>query len=291
VGESDAANLLDLLGPWWLLAAVAVCLPVSVAVLARVGRWWITADPVPKPIDGEAPPVPWPEAFGVGLFVGMQALLVLTTMAYNAAADAGYLPWEPLPIPPEFSPGLFLAQVVPPIIGLALLVRFPGGAAAAGLRAAGLRGGLGLGAVTFAAILPVCVAALVVSVSAMQLVSAPITSHPLLEMLQNRPAPGILAAAAVQATVLAPLAEEFIYRGVLMTTLLRPFGVIGALLASSAVFGLIHLPTEPQAVLPLFILGLALGYAAYRTRSLVAPIVAHALFNALMIFGTSLGAK
>ena len=33
--------------------------------------------------------------------------------------------------------------------------------------------------------------------------------------------------------------------------------------------------------IPLFALGLSLGYLAYRTQSLVAPVVLHGLFNAV----------
>jgi len=71
---------------------------------------------------------------------------------------------------------------------------------------------------------------------------------------------------------------------------LRGAGAIAALVVSSAVFAVVHLTAEPQAVAPLFFLGMALGYVAYLTRSLVAPVIAHALFNALMISGTLLEA-
>jgi hypothetical protein len=83
--------------------------------------------------------------------------------------------------------------------------------------------------------------------------------------------------------------EEFLYRGVLLSALLRGTGAIAALVVSSALFALVHAPAEPQAVVPLFFLGMALAYAAYRTRSLVAPVLAHALFNGLMISGTLFG--
>jgi hypothetical protein len=83
--------------------------------------------------------------------------------------------------------------------------------------------------------------------------------------------------------VLAALAEEFMYRGVLLMTLLKEIGFWPALVFSSAVFAAVHFFTEPQAVAPLFILAMAMGYVAYRTRSLLAPVVTHALFNSLMV--------
>jgi len=51
----------------------------------------------------------------------------------------------------------------------------------------------------------------------------------------------------------------------------------------------VHLRTEPQAVLPLFLLALAMGWVAYWTRSLLALVITHALFNALMVVSTFTG--
>jgi membrane protease YdiL (CAAX protease family) len=59
---------------------------------------------------------------------------------------------------------------------------------------------------------------------------------------------------------------------------LRRYGAqVGAIYASAMLFAVIH-PDWP-APIPLFVLGLVLGWLAYRTQSLVAPIVLHALFN------------
>ena len=51
-------------------------------------------------------------------------------------------------------------------------------------------------------------------------------------------------------------------------------GIFGTAL----IFAIFHANVWPTPV-PLFALGLALGYLAYRTQSLVAPIVLHGLFN------------
>jgi membrane protease YdiL (CAAX protease family) len=139
--------------------------------------------------------------------------------------------------------------------------------------------------VAFAVALPVCLVALKVNVVLMSLLGQAPLQHPLLETVERAPAAWVLPLALFQAAVLAALAEEFIYRGVLMTSLLPQAGVAGALTVSSAVFALVHLPTEPQAVLPLFMLALALGWVGYWTRSLLAPVITHAMFNALMVLG------
>ncbi len=84
--------------------------------------------------------------------------------------------------------------------------------------------------------------------------------------------------------VLVPVAEEFIFRGVLfpfVKQLGRPklawFGV-------SFLFALIH--GSAAIFIPLFVLALALTWLYEKTGSLLAPITVHSLFNAtnLVIF-------
>jgi len=273
---------------WWLLVAVAVCLPVCVAVFWRIGRWWVTDLPLPLPLDRAWSAVPFPAWAGVGLFLALQLTALVAAVGLSAAmdADAGGEASAEAPV----SPVLMLAHVVPLAVGLAALRAFgPRAHRTVGVRAGGVGTGLRLGVVAFAAILPVCVAALIVSVGALRLVEGPVETHPLLETVQETQEPWTLVLVGVQAIVLAPVVEEFLYRGVLLWALLRGTGPVAALVASSALFAVVHAPAEPQGVVPLFFLGMALAYVAYRTRSLVAPIVAHALFNALMVGGTMWG--
>ena len=285
-------GLADLQSYLWLVVAVAVCLPVCIIVLRRIGRWWLSAQGVPPPLGGPQTPVPWLPWFGLILFLAMQFLMIGLAAGYDAAAHADLLPWEPLKIPEMFSPGVFLGQVLPPLVGLLLVATFGRtGLEAVGIRRGSPRSGVLHGLVAFLTILPVCFVGLVASLEVMAILKAPVTTHPLLETVQETHEAWVIPVAVFQAGVLAPVAEEFMYRGVLMMTLLKQMGILGALIVSSALFAIVHLPTEPQAVLPLFFLGIALGYVAYRTRSLVAPIVTHATFNALMVLGTFLGGK
>jgi membrane protease YdiL (CAAX protease family) len=84
------------------------------------------------------------------------------------------------------------------------------------------------------------------------------------------------------AVVLAPVAEEFIFRGMLFPFIkqlgfprLAWFGV-------SALFALIHF--DAAIFIPLFILALGLTWLYEKMDNLLAPIVAHALFNAANLF-------
>lgn len=59
----------------------------------------------------------------------------------------------------------------------------------------------------------------------------------------------------------------------------RP-GIGRAIYGSSMLFAAFHAPIWPTPI-PLFLLGLGLGFLAYRTQSLVGPVVLHGLFNAV----------
>jgi membrane protease YdiL (CAAX protease family) len=80
------------------------------------------------------------------------------------------------------------------------------------------------------------------------------------------------------AVVLAPVAEEFIFRGMLYPLVKQLGSPRYALFGTSAVFALIHL--DAGTLVPLFVLALALTWLYEKTDNLLAPITAHALFNA-----------
>ncbi|HSF84696.1 MAG TPA: type II CAAX endopeptidase family protein [Acidimicrobiia bacterium] len=81
--------------------------------------------------------------------------------------------------------------------------------------------------------------------------------------------------------IVAPLVEELIFRGMLLSRLRRSMGKWGAVTMSAAVFAAIHLidPNAVFAVPGLFLIGLALGWAALRYGNLSVPIFLHAGVN------------
>ena len=80
------------------------------------------------------------------------------------------------------------------------------------------------------------------------------------------------------AVVLAPVAEEFIFRGVLFPFVKQLGWPKLAWFGVSFLFALIH--GSAAIFIPLFVLALALTWLYEKTGSLLAPIVAHGLFNA-----------
>jgi CAAX protease family protein len=84
---------------------------------------------------------------------------------------------------------------------------------------------------------------------------------------------------------LAPLFEEWLFRGVLFRALAegthgvtRRSAVVIAVVVSAALFGLAH--GEPLEFAGLFALGIVLAIVAYRTKRLVPSYLTHAAFNA-----------
>jgi len=81
--------------------------------------------------------------------------------------------------------------------------------------------------------------------------------------------------------LVAPVAEEIFFRGVVFSAWEREYGPRRALLGSAALFAVIHV--EISALLPIFGLGLILGELYRRTHSLLAVIGLHAGFNAVSV--------
>jgi membrane protease YdiL (CAAX protease family) len=92
----------------------------------------------------------------------------------------------------------------------------------------------------------------------------------------QRPASWLVAGMMV---VLAPLAEEVVFRGYLQGALEAVFGVRVAWIAAAVAFGLVH---GLLYALPIALLGLLLGWLRMRHRSLLAPFTAHAVHNGLV---------
>ena len=287
---AETPTFADLVPRFLLVGTVIACLPATAVAIWLAVRWRLSRRPFPLPRDGAWPLVPWPAWFGLLLFGGMFSLMFLISNAWAVMAELDLLPWESSGAHDLTNPGLFLAQLLPPALGLWLVTQLgPGAAKTIGVRAGRPWHDVLYGLGVTAAVIPLCVGAILVSALVHWLAGLPTVLHPVLVSIGESSSPWTLAAGLVLASVVAPLAEEFTYRGVLMMSLLKPLGGAGAIAVSSAAFALVHLHIEPQAILALFLLGLALGYATYRTRSLVAAVVAHSAFNTLMVLGTFFG--
>ena len=92
----------------------------------------------------------------------------------------------------------------------------------------------------------------------------------------------VLAGFAVMTCVLAPLAEEFFFRGFLLKVLHERTNAVIAVLVTGIAFGLVHLPSgDWVGVIVLSLFGMALCLLFILTSSLLPCIMLHAFHNSI----------
>lgn len=113
---------------------------------------------------------------------------------------------------------------------------------------------------------------------ALEKIGVPVESQPAVEMFLGLKAAWLRISFGVFAVVIAPVAEEFIFRGLLYPFVKQLGRPRTALFGVSAFFAAIHF--DIGTFVPLFVLALVLTWLYERTDNLLAPIAAHSLFNA-----------
>jgi membrane protease YdiL (CAAX protease family) len=103
--------------------------------------------------------------------------------------------------------------------------------------------------------------------------------NPILGPLLDDPSPVLILVMVLAACVVAPIAEEFFFRGLLYSALREKLGWPLAAVLSGTVFGIVH--AGFFNVPPIILLGVILAFLYERTRSLYAPMIAHAIHNAI----------
>ncbi|MGM0829165.1 MAG: CPBP family intramembrane glutamic endopeptidase [Bacillota bacterium] len=108
------------------------------------------------------------------------------------------------------------------------------------------------------------------------------------EALQQNATFFTILIAFISAAIISPLYEEIFYRGFLYRWLRTRIGFTGALLLSSLIFTIIHIPT--YNVMPVnFFSGILFALAYERTNSIWPSVLIHGLTNGIMVLLASLG--
>jgi len=108
------------------------------------------------------------------------------------------------------------------------------------------------------------------------------TKEKLLEQLGANEGALLLVLSAGLTCVIAPICEEFLFRGYIFTALRNWRGTLPAALLTGLVFGGVHVGSAPVLdLVPLAGLGFGLCLLYRHTGSLYPPIVAHSLNNSL----------
>ncbi|PSN12484.1 CPBP family intramembrane metalloprotease [filamentous cyanobacterium CCT1] len=102
-------------------------------------------------------------------------------------------------------------------------------------------------------------------------------SQSLLLSADQATAPGLYNALMLfSVLVVAPITEEFIFRGVLLHRWGVKWGVRPAIVLTSVLFGVLH-----SNLIGLFVFGVVMSLLYLSTRSLLVPMAAHAINNAI----------
>jgi membrane protease YdiL (CAAX protease family) len=92
--------------------------------------------------------------------------------------------------------------------------------------------------------------------------------------------PDARAAIGLLAVCAAPVFEEFIFRGLIFGGMRRSLNLPLSALGSAALFAIVH---PLFSLLPVFVLGLGTAWVYERRRMLLASMVTHAVYNAVVV--------
>jgi membrane protease YdiL (CAAX protease family) len=146
-----------------------------------------------------------------------------------------------------------------------------------GLRDEKLKRALGLAATMMLVILPVAWCLQYVSALLLQKIGWPVEDQHAVDLFAKATSPWLVGYLVGFALVLAPVVEEFVFRGILFP-LIKQLGFPRlAWMVPSLLFALVHV--NAPTFLPLFVFALAQTWLYERTDNLLAPMVAHSLFN------------
>ncbi|HIO40049.1 MAG TPA: CPBP family intramembrane metalloprotease [Candidatus Marinimicrobia bacterium] len=84
-------------------------------------------------------------------------------------------------------------------------------------------------------------------------------------------------------SILAPLGEELLFRGFLQKILEESWkDITKAVLITSIFFAFIHM--NPYWIIQIYLMGILLGYLAWRTGSIIPSFILHGLNNTFALF-------
>ena len=127
----------------------------------------------------------------------------------------------------------------------------------------------------------ICLLLLVLATDAASaLLSRPIVPEVMIEIYENSDwARPVLWLAIL---VMAPLSEEFFFRGFLFAGLQQSrLGSLGTVLITSVLWAVIHLQYDIYGIAVIFLAGLVLGFARVKTSSLWLCVILHSLMNVI----------
>lgn len=88
----------------------------------------------------------------------------------------------------------------------------------------------------------------------------------------------------ILAILVAPIAEEIFYRGFMLGSMARRWGIVPAVVVSALVFSAVHF--DVGSLIPFAIIGVVFALVYIRSRNLTSTILAHMMFNTIAFAAT-----
>lgn len=89
----------------------------------------------------------------------------------------------------------------------------------------------------------------------------------------------------ILSTVTGPIAEEFIFRGLLLNRLIKKTNMWGGIIISSVLFSVFHMDFD--ILIGTFLFGIIASLLYLKTKNLLVPILLHMLHNSIVFIETS----
>jgi membrane protease YdiL (CAAX protease family) len=110
---------------------------------------------------------------------------------------------------------------------------------------------------------------------------AEMSPQDVVQFLQNAETPRDRLAVLAMAVVVAPVAEEMIFRGYLYPVGKKYAGAFASMVVTSLLFAVLH--GHAGSIPALFTLAMCLGLAYEKSGTLIVPMIMHAVFNAVSV--------
>lgn len=229
-------------------------------------------------------------------FIGLLATLVpwiLLSAGLNSLSGGKSAPTRPLSLQADLRVALFTfafscivegALLIAPLYIANRTLRSTPSRGRGVLQALGFHGFRGGATLTWmAALLVTILAADYLYGYAIQIFHLPVQTNDQVLLALSKYAPLTTYATLVVAVFVAPVCEEVFFRGFVFMGLLRGMPLAWAIVFSSLIFAVAHFDVGSFAVL--FIIGLALAFLRWRTKSILPGILLHMLNNGIAALG------
>ncbi len=223
-------------------------------------------------------PKPWRIEAVIQLIAGLFFSLALGVITVSVLHAAGVAAFKSLDGPASILIGTLSIQGVAWILIVLFLKQHElDWRDAFGFRNGNLGKALLLAVVVLALAVPVILSLEYVSALALEKIGLPPEDQRAVELIARAKSWWLRGYLAFFAVVLAPVAEEFIFRGVLFPFVKQLCWPKMAWIGVNLLFALVHF--NAPTFLPLFVLALVFTWLYEKTDCLLAPIAAHSLFN------------